>query len=69
MPPNLKKHASEICPKTVAKNDPKIEPIWMHNGAKMEPKRHQQINVFLARFADASGNVDLFAGGPRVSRG
>ena len=62
-----KNNASEIRPKTVVKNDPKIETIWMHNGAKMVPKRHQQINVFLARFADASGNIDLFASGPQVS--
>ena len=63
-----KKNASEICLKTVAKNDPNIEPILMQNGAKMGPKRHQKINVFLGRFADASGNIDLFAAGPRLSR-
>ena len=53
-----KKNASEICPKTEAKNDPKMEPIWMPNGAKMEAKGHPKINVFLGRFSDASGNID-----------
>ena len=45
-----KKNASDICPKTVAKNDPKMEPIWMPNGAKMEAKGHPKINVFLMFF-------------------
>ena len=62
-----KKNASEICPNTEAKNDPKMEPIWMPNGANMEAKRHKKGDVFLDVFSDASGNIDLFAGEPRVS--
>ena len=31
----------------------------------MEPKRHQQINVFLDRFLEASGNIDGTATGLR----
>ena len=31
----------------------------------MEPKRHQQINVFLVRFWNGSGNIDGAAGGLR----
>ena len=45
-----KKNASEICPKTVAKHDPNIEPIWMPNGAKMEAKRHPKFIVFFDGF-------------------
>ena len=63
-----KKNASEICPNTEAKNFPKIEAIWMPNGAKMEAKWHPKINVFFDGFPKASGNIDLFAGKPRVSR-
>ena len=62
-----KKTHRKYAKKTVAKNDPKMEPIWMPNGAKMEPKRHQQINIFFDGFPKASGDIDLFATGPRVS--
>ena len=62
-----KKNASKIFQKTVAKNDPKIEPIWMPNGAKMEAKRHLKIDVFFDVFLKASGNIELFAGGPQAS--
>ena len=58
-----KKNASEICPKTEAKNDPKMEPIWMPNGAKMEAKGHPKINVFFDGFPEASGNIDGIASG------
>ena len=68
MPQISNKNASEICPQTVAKNDPKMEPIWMPNGAKMEAKRHPKINVFFDGFPKASGNIDLFATGPRRIR-
>ena len=44
-----------------------MEPIWMPNGAKMEAKGHPKINVFFDGFPKASGNIDLFAGLPRVS--
>ena len=64
-----KKNASEICPKSEAKNDPKMEPIWMPNGAKMEAKGDQKINVFFDGFPKASGNIELFASEPRVSCG
>ena len=63
-----KKNASQICQKTEAKNDPKMEPIWMPNGAKMEPKRHPKSNVFFDGFPEASGNIDLFATGLRRIR-
>ena len=33
--------------------------------AKMEPKRHLEINVFLARFLEASGNIGGIAAGLR----
>ena len=58
MAPKSKKMASKTCSKTDAKNDAKIDRIWRPNGAKMEPKRHPEINVFLARFLGASGNID-----------
>jgi hypothetical protein len=61
-----KKTASKTCSKTDAKNDAKIDRIWRPNGAKMMPKRHQKINVFLARFLEASGNID---GASRERRG
>ena len=67
MPQISKTNASEICSKTVAKNDPKMDRIWMPNGAKMDAKRHQQINVFFDGFPRASGNIELFAGLPQVS--
>ena len=60
------KNASEICPTTVAKNDPKMEPIWMPNGAKMEPKRHPKSNVFFDGFPEASGNIGGTATAPRA---
>ena len=62
----FKKNASGICPKTVAKNDPKMEPIWMPNGAKMEPKRHPKSDVFFDVFPDASGNTGGTASEPRL---
>ena len=68
MPQISKTNASEICSKTVAKNDPKMEPIWMPNGAKMEAKGHPKINVFFDGFPKASGNIDGTASEPRVSR-
>ena len=58
-----KKDASEICPKTVAKNDLNMEPIWMPNGAKMEATRHPEINVFFDGFPHAFGNIGGTAGG------
>ena len=66
MMPKSKNNASKICPKTEAKNDPKMEPIWMQNGAKMEAKRHPKGDVFFDVFSDASGNIDLFATDTRV---
>ena len=57
MAPKSKKMASKTCSKTDAKNDAKIDRIWRQNGLKMEPKRHPKINVFLARFLEASGNI------------
>ena len=50
--------ASKTCSKTDAKNDAKIDRIGRLNGAKMQPKRHPKINVFLARFLEASGSID-----------
>ena len=44
---------------------PQMEPKWSQHGAKMEPKRHQKINVFLDRFLEASGNIDGIARGLR----
>ena len=44
-----------------------MEPIWMPNGAKMEAKGHPIINVFFDGFPKGSGNIDLFATGPRLS--
>ena len=58
MAPTSKKMASKTCSKTDAKNDANIDRIWRPNGAKMESKRHPKINVFLARFLEASGNID-----------
>jgi len=58
MEPKSKKMASKTCSKTDAKNDANINRIWRPNEAKMEPKRHPKINVFLARFLEASGNID-----------
>ena len=66
MAPKSKQMASKTCLKTDAKNDAKIYRIWRPNGAKMEPKRHPKINVFLARFLEASGNID---GASRERRG
>ena len=65
----FKKTASEICPKTEAKNDPKMESTWMPNGAKMEVKGHPIINVFFDGFPKASGNIDGTASKPRRVRG
>ena len=47
---NHKKNASKMDPKTKAKNRPKIDLKWKPNGAKMEPKRYQKINVFWLGF-------------------
>ena len=58
MAPKTKKKASKTCSKTDAKNDANIGRTLRHNGAKMKPKRHPKINVFLARFLEASGNID-----------
>ena len=58
MAPKSKKMASKTCSKTDAKNVAKIDRIVRENGANMEPKRHPKINVFLARFLEASGNID-----------
>ena len=52
------KKVSKTCSKTDAKNDAKINRNWMPNKAKMEPKRHPKINVFWARFLEASGKID-----------
>ena len=52
-----KKMASKTCSKTDAKNDATIYRILRSNGAEIEPKRHPKINVFLARFLEASGNI------------
>ena len=54
----IKKKASKTCSKTDAKNDATNCRIWRQNQAKMEPKWHPKINVFLARFLEASGNID-----------
>ena len=62
MAPTSKKMASKTCSKTDAKNDAKNDRIWRPNGTKMEPKRHPKINVFLARFLEASGNIDGASG-------
>ena len=58
MTPTSKKMVSKTCSKTDAKNVAKIDRILRQNGANMEPKRHPKINVFLARFLEASGNID-----------
>ena len=58
MAPKSKKMASKTCSKTDAKNDAQINRMLRQNGAKMEAKRHPQINVFLAGFLEASGNID-----------
>ena len=63
MAPKSKKMASKTCSKTDAKNDAKINRIWTPNEAKMEPNRHPEINVFLARFLEASGNIGGGVGG------
>ena len=42
-----------------------MEAKLRQNGAKMEIKRHPKINVFLARFLEASGNIDGIAAGLR----
>ena len=69
MAPKSKKMASKTCSKTDAKNDATIDRIWRPSGAKMEPKRHPKINVFLARFLEASGNIDGASGERRRSVG
>ena len=58
MAPKSKKMASKTCSKTDAKNVANIDQVLRQNGANMEPKRHPKINVFLARFLEASGNID-----------
>ena len=60
-----KKNASEISSKNETENHPKMKPKLMQNGAKMETKRHPKINVFLARFLEASGNIGGIARGLR----
>ena len=67
MAPKSRKNASKFALKFDAENHPKMDQKWRQNGAKMEPERHPKINVFLDRFADASGNIDLFAAGLRGS--
>ena len=62
-----KKMASKTCSKTDSKNDAKIYRILRQNGAKMEPKRHPEINVFLVRFLEASGNIGVASGQRRRS--
>ena len=57
MAPKSKRNVSKIDPKTEAGNHPKIDLKWKPNGGQMEPKRHQQINDFLAQFSDPSGNI------------
>ena len=43
----------------------KIIPKWSQHGRTIEPKRHQQINAFLVRFWNGSGNIDGTATGLR----
>ena len=53
-----------------AKREPKgtkMKPKCSQNEAKMEPARHPKINVFLARFLEASGNIDGASGERRGS--
>ena len=57
MTPKSKINTSEIDPKTEAEKHPKIVQTWKPNGAQMELKRHQQINDFILRFSDPSGNI------------
>ena len=40
----------------------------MQDGANIEAKRHPKIDVVLARFSGAFGNIDGSAAGPRRSR-
>ena len=68
MAPKSKKMASKTCSKTDAKNVAKNNRILRQNGAKIEPKRHPKINVFLARFLEASGNIDGASAERRRSR-
>ena len=68
MAPKSKKITSKTDPKTEAKNHPKIDLKLTPNGAQMEPKRHQQINDFLAQFSDPSGNIDGISTELRRSR-
>ena len=67
MAPKSKTHELKRCRKAEAENDPKMEPIWMPNGTKMEAKRHPKGNVFFDGFSDASGNIGGTATDARVS--
>ena len=58
MAPKSKTKASKTCSKTDANICAKIYRIWTPSGAKIHQKKHQQISVFLARFLEASGNID-----------
>ena len=68
MAPQSKKMASKTCSKTDAKTVAKIDRTCRPNGAKMETKRHPKINVFLARFLEASGNIGGSVGGASRER-
>ena len=61
----LRRNAPKIGLRTEAENHSKIEQKWKLNGANMEPKRHPIIDVFLARFWNASGHIGGTAGGLR----
>ena len=65
MAPKSKTITSKTDPKTEVGTHPKMDLKCKPNGAQMEPKRHQKINVFLARFSDPSGNIDGTARGLR----
>ena len=68
MAPKPKKNALEMDKKNEAKNDHKIDLNRKRNGAKMEPKRHPKIVIFLVSFLGASGNIDGTASGLRACR-
>ena len=68
MAPKSEQNELNMCPNTEATNDPKLEPNRRQNGAKMDPKRHPKINVFLDGFLEASGNIGGTASRPRVGR-
>ena len=67
--PNQANNASKVGPKTDAENHLKMKPIWMKLEATIQQKWHPTIDVFLARFSDASGNIGGTAAEPRRSRG